>query len=415
MRLDEWQQVKIGKICDVGSSKRIYMKEYVPTGIPFYRSKEIINQFKGEPLSDTLFISEKRFKEIKEKFGVPSQGDILLTSVGTIGVPYLVKENDEFYFKDGNLTWFKNFKNSVRSKYIYYWLQSDLGKKEINSIIIGSTQQALTIESIKKMNILLPPRTIQNKIISILDGIDKKIEINREMNITLEKMALELYKNWFIDKGIDQEQFTINDVKISEFSKIIGGGTPKTNIDEYWSGDIPWISVKDLNSSIIIDTEKKITELGLNNSSTKLIPKFSTVISARGTIGNISILGNEMAMNQSCYAIKAEKEFHIFTYLSIKHSIEKLISNSHGSVFSTITKSTLESIDFPFNESLCSLFEKRVGSFFDQILNNINQNKVLNSTREYLIPRLLSGEINMLEEIEKVREVISNEQPEPSI
>jgi type I restriction enzyme S subunit len=103
-----WQLVKIKELCEVTSSKRIYAADYVSTGVPFYRGKEITERHKGNlNVSTELFISEEKFEEIKSKSGVPSDGDLLLTSVGTIGSVYVVKPNDRFYFKDGNIVWFR--------------------------------------------------------------------------------------------------------------------------------------------------------------------------------------------------------------------------------------------------------------------------------------------------------------------
>ena len=123
-----WGKVKIGDCCEITSSKRIFYSEYVESGVPFYRSKEIIETSSGQAISEPLFISQEKYDEIKRNFGVPQPGDMLLTSVGTIGVPYVVKEDDYFYFKDGNLTWFRKFNGNLEPKYLYYWVRSAEGQ-----------------------------------------------------------------------------------------------------------------------------------------------------------------------------------------------------------------------------------------------------------------------------------------------
>ena len=163
-----WEVKTIDNLCEVGSSKRIFMKEYVDSGVPFYRGKEIIEKSKGNSISTELFITKERFEEIKEKFGVPNKNDILLTSVGTLGVAYLV-DDEEFYFKDGNLTWFKNFKEEIYRYFIYQWIISSEGKKSIDAITIGSTQKALTINTLKGMKLVLP----SNDILSLFEGFIK--------------------------------------------------------------------------------------------------------------------------------------------------------------------------------------------------------------------------------------------------
>ena len=115
-----WETIKLVDCCEITSSKRIFYSEYTDHGVPFYRSKEIIECSQGQSISEPLYITKQRYDEIKDKFGVPVSGDMLLTSVGTIGIPYIVKETDEFYFKDGNLTWFRNFTNKLCARYLYY-------------------------------------------------------------------------------------------------------------------------------------------------------------------------------------------------------------------------------------------------------------------------------------------------------
>jgi type I restriction enzyme S subunit len=184
---EDWETKKLDEILSISSSKRIFYKEYVDTGIPFYRSKEIIELSKGGATSTELFISEERFNEINSKFGSPNQGDILLTSVGTLGVSYRVRENDKFYFKDGNLTWFSNFQ-VLPSSIIYCWLNSAIGKEELNNITIGSTQAALTISGLRQIEIIIPPKEVINKLNNDLEAFYSKIEFNQKQIRSIEKM-----------------------------------------------------------------------------------------------------------------------------------------------------------------------------------------------------------------------------------
>ena len=135
--------------------------------------------------------------------------------------------------------------------------------------------------------------------------------------------------------------------KLTEIMDLIGGGTPKTSNPDYWDGDIPWISVKDFNGErrYAGDTEKKITKLGLENSSTKILSKGDIIISARGTVGELAIIPSDMAFNQSCYGLRA-KDFvdSCFLYYLLKQSVNILKHNTHGSVFDTITRETFENI-----------------------------------------------------------------------
>jgi type I restriction enzyme S subunit len=197
--VNNWNSYNLGDISDIGSSKRIKMADYVSYGVPFYRSKEIIEKNKGNDISTELFITLEQFKSIEAKFGAPKELDILLTSVGTLGVPYQVQKDEQFYFKDGNLTWFRNFRDFVNPRYVFFWLTSSIAKRKIDEVTIGSTQQALTIIALKSLTIELPPIETQNEIICHLEVISGKIKVNRQTNQTLEKMAQALFKSWFVD------------------------------------------------------------------------------------------------------------------------------------------------------------------------------------------------------------------------
>ena len=137
--------------------------------------------------------------------------------------------------------------------------------------------------------------------------------------------------------------------KLSEIMDLIGGGTPKTSMPEYWGGNIPWLSVKDFNNDnrYVYTTEKTITEEGLKNSSTKLLERDDSIISARGTVGEMAMIPFPMAFNQSCYGLRAKKEIidPTFLYYLVKHNVVLLQKNTHGSVFDTITRDTFSGIE----------------------------------------------------------------------
>lgn len=165
--------------------------------------------------------------------------------------------------------------------------------------------------------------------------------------------------------------------------EIIGGGTPKTTVEEYWNGDINWISVKDFNGDrkYIENTEKTITELGLNKSSTKLLKEKDIVISARGTVGALGVIKKPMAFNQSCYGLRAKENLvnSDFLYYLIKNSIAKLKSNTHGSVFSTITRDTFKCI----NIKIPNLQEQeKIADILSSLDDKIELNNEMNKTLE---------------------------------
>ncbi|HRH10996.1 MAG TPA: restriction endonuclease subunit S [Bacteroidia bacterium] len=170
--------------------------------------------------------------------------------------------------------------------------------------------------------------------------------------------------------------------KLNDVIELIGGGTPKTSIKEYWDGDIPWLSVVDFNNGQkrVYNTEKKITELGLKNSSAKILKKGQLIISARGTVGVLSELGRDMSFNQSCYGINAKPELttNRFLYYLINYNINQVRSNAYGSVFDSITTSTFENIDInlpPLSEQ--ESIAEILSILDDKIELNLQMNKTL--------------------------------------
>lgn len=187
-----WTWKKLYDIADVSSSKRIFREEYTLNGIPFYRGKEVTQLSNGESISTELFISNERYNEIKEKFGVPQIGDILITSVGTIGSIWLVDNDLPFYFKDGNVTWIKDYKTEINGAFVYQWLQTKEAKEQIKSVTIGSTQQALTISALKGLDILIPDKETVSKVCLQLETINAKriSNINQFQTLTQTRDTL---------------------------------------------------------------------------------------------------------------------------------------------------------------------------------------------------------------------------------
>ena len=171
--------------------------------------------------------------------------------------------------------------------------------------------------------------------------------------------------------------------RLSDIMQLIGGGTPKTSVPEYWNGNIPWLSVKDFNNDCrhVYSTEKNITQLGLENSSTKLLQKGDVIISARGTVGEIATIPFPMAFNQSCYGLRAKKEIvtEDYLYYLIKHNVYILKKNTHGSVFDTITRDTFDTIevDIPDIEA-----QDKIASILSNIDSKIELNNRINKNLE---------------------------------
>ena len=193
-----WELKEITSICDITSSKRIFEYEYQKSGIPFYRGKEITQKKAGETISDLIYISVNRYYELINNYGKPSEGDILMTAVGTIGSTYMV-EDEQFYFKDGNVIWFKNFKQKGYNYFLYDFMQTEQFSNFINEITIGSTQNAITIKTFGQQKLVFPENKILDKYINlscVLNGYlkNKKNEnqkLKELLSLLLAKMGRE--------------------------------------------------------------------------------------------------------------------------------------------------------------------------------------------------------------------------------
>nr|MDE7364555.1 restriction endonuclease subunit S [Ruminococcus sp.] len=388
----EWRNVLLGSVCKVSSSKRIFAKEYRTNGIPFYRGKEIVEKHNGHKASTELFISKEKYDEIKHKYDTPKIGDVLLTSVGTLGVPWYVTETD-FYFKDGNLTWLRADSEYLDSKFLYLWLNSTFAKIQIDKMCIGSTQKALTIDTITKFIITLPPLHEQQRIVAILWSIKDRIALNTAINEKLEQLIAAYYKELF-----GNCDYT---AKISDYAgRVFSGGTPTTSNERYWNGGYNWLSSGETCQKFIVDTEKTITQKGIDNSSTRLASKYDTVIASAGqghTRGQTSMLLTNSYVNQSIIAVHSEKVYAPFIYWNLCGRYEELrVISNYNSIRGSLTTKMISSFSAPKADiSVISQFSEFAWAAIHEIENNCNENIRLTALRDTLLPKLMSGEIDV--------------------
>ena len=408
--MTEWKTYKIGDLCKISSSKRIFAKEYKDSGIPFYRGKEIIEKQKGNKISTELYISQKRYDEIRAKHGVPQKGDMLLTSVGTLGIPYIVQD-EVFYFKDGNLTWFYNFEG-LDSRYLYYWFLSPIGKMNIDSKAIGSTQKALTIETLSKFEISLPSLEEQRRIAGILGAIDDKIENNRRINTNLELQAQALYKQWFVDfefpneegkpykssggkmvdseLGLIPEGWSVGD--IYKYTKVIYGAPYKSSLFNEKKEGNPLIRIRDLKTFAPQYYTKEILP------NTEFVNAGDVVAGMDAEFEPCLWLGERGVLNQRCCkfvgTIDTINNYYIM-YL-LKPELEFVQSYKTGTTVSHLGKADIDR--FKVIEPPLFIIEK-----FSQVAKSLLDNKVklakeninLATLRDTLLPKLMNGEIKL--------------------
>jgi type I restriction enzyme S subunit len=210
-------------------------------------------------------------------------------------------------------------------------------------------------------------------------------------------MAETLFRQWFVVEAKEEWE----EGKLTDYIKLIGGGTPKTTEESYWNGNVCWLSGGDIannHKGFVSDSEKHISEIGLNNSAAKLLPENALVVSARGTVGRYCLLSKPMAFSQSNYAILPMfEDCYFFTYLLVAYHIDELQSAAYGSVFDTITTKTFEGVSvlLPKETGYIVEFEKMIELYFSKMKYNNNQIQTLIQTRDGLLPRLMGGEVKI--------------------
>lgn len=274
-------------------------------------------------------------------------------------------------------------------EYLMMWFSRSEFDREACFHAVGGVRGGLEWEDFENMQLPIPPIKKQREIVAEYNTIQNRIKLNEQLIQKLEETAQAIYKQWFVDE-INLENLPVGwrERSFTEVVKLSGGGTPDTNNSLFWNGKIPFFTPADVASGYYsIQTEKTITEEGLNKSSTKLYPKNTVFVTARGTVGAISISGCEMAMNQSCYALIGR--YQLFTHQLAIETMNKLKTEAVGAVFGALVTKDFDSqmiIEPPTD--LQRDFDKKVSKLYEYILLKIKENQKLKELKELLLSKL---------------------------
>ena len=322
---------------------------------------------------------------------------VVIGRKGSLGTVHYVEGP---YWPHDTTLWSKDLKGNY-PRFVFYFLQT-LGLERYN---VGNANPTLNRNHIHDLEILLPEHQIQVEIVRILSAYDDLIENNKRRIQLLEESARLLYTEWFVRlrfpghehvrvvDGVPEGWERKNALEVMD---VLGGGTPKTTNTRYWDGDIPFYTPKDSAASAYVGTtEKKLTEEGLKNCNSKLFPKDTVFITARGTVGKINLAQTDMAMNQSCYALIAKQPINqYFLYFALIDGVEQFRSRAVGSVFDAIIIDTFKKIPFTVpNRNLIESFTTLTTPTIRQIDVLSKENQKLAAARDLLLPRLMNGEI----------------------
>jgi type I restriction enzyme, S subunit len=412
----------------IGDGYRAKNSELSTSGPPFARAGNIDGGFHFE---DADRFPEEDLGKVGDKASQP--GDVVFTSKGTVGRLAFVRATTPRFVYSPQLCYWRTLDPEViDDRWLYYWMCGpDFGRQV--SGLKGQTDMAdyVSLTDQRRMEISLPPVAVQRAVAGVLGALDDKIEQNRRTALTLERLSRAIFRAWFVEfepikakaegatsfptmsqqvfdalptRFVDSEIGPVPEgweVKaLSGVCTLVSGGTPKRSEATYWGGDVPWYSVKDAPSDgdiWAIKTSERITEKGVANSAARVVPKGCTIISARGTVGKLAMAGIPMAFNQSCYGLMpGDGRSFCYLHLLMQTAVADLQQRTHGSVFDTITRSTFDGllVALPPSEAVMS-FESVVGSLFDLLLASLQESWKLAEVRDYLLPKLLSGQVRV--------------------
>ena len=390
--MEGWKEYKFGGVVNINSDS--ITSGYPHKWIKYLDTSSVTDNIFHQPISLELSKAPSRAKRIVKS------NSILYSTVrpNLRHFGYIKAASDNLIASTGFAV--ITGKPITDTRFLFYWLTQESIIKYLTALAEAQTTTfpAINPSEFSDLDIDLPPLPLQHRIAEILGALDDKIELNRQMNQTLEHMAQALYKHYFVD-DIDPENLPEGwrNGNVLELADLLSGGTPKTEIQEYWNGGIDWISAKDItpnNKCFIVETGKKISPEGLAKSAAKLLPRYTTVITARGTVGNYCMLSREMAISQSNYGLKSKtgnSDFFIFQLVG--NLVDKMKQQAYGTVFDTITTKTFQELEIviPPKEVIIN-FENVIKPLFELRLSTTFEVKNLSNIRDYLLPKLISGD-----------------------
>lgn len=412
-----FEKKKLGEICDdVGGiiqtgpfGSQLHKKDYIKDGIPVVMPQDIID---GSICIDNIArISQSDIERLRRHKLL--EGDIIYGRRGDIGRRALIRERESGWLCGTGCLRVSMCKGPLDSEFLYYYLGQQQVIRWIYNQAIGATLPNLNTAIMRSVEISYPNRISQRKIATILSTYDKLIKNNLRRIKILEEMAQMIYQEWFVHfrfpghegvRMVDSQMGKIPEgwevVQFTDVADVLSGGTPKTKVTEYWEGDIFLFTPTDMPDSFyVMDTEKTITDLGLSKCNSRLYPRDTVFITARGTVGNVVMTSIDMAMNQSCYALLGKDGItQLFLFLLTLDSTDYLKKNTGGATFGTIIVDTFRRLPVlrPTLDAI-EKFERMIKPIFELIKNLLSKNKNLRRTRDLLLPKLISGKLDVSE------------------
>ena len=308
---------------------------------------------------------------------------VLIPRKGTLGNLFYT---DKPFWTVDTLFWTNIDQTKIVPKYLYYQLK----QKDLASYNVGTAVPSLTVEILNEIDFEVPSIDKQKRIVEVLNSFDSKIALNNQLNDYLANLLDVAFAN--------SAKSGSKEFGLPEVVDILSGGTPKTKNAEYWEdGRIPFFTPGDVTNSVYtLTTEKHITDVGLDNCNSELYPVDTVFLTARGTVGKVAIAGRPMAMNQSCFAFRGKSIPQSVVFQIIKNAVKTLRAKANGATFAAINTRDLkiETVAVPCNKEIAH-YDESASKWLDLIRTNEEENLQLSALRDILLPKLMSGEIDV--------------------
>ena len=361
---------------------------FVSSGFPIIDGANL----KGFKVTDniTKFVTKEKARSLSRS--IAKRNDVVVTISGTLGqIAYIPQDSKYAEYLCSQRQFRVSFDDkTVYVPYLVYYFHTYEGQNKILSFANQTGAPALSqpLKNFKQIRVKLPDIDTQKRIAHIIESLDNKIELNNKINENLEQQATALFNNFY-----DQAE---TEISFTDVIQILGGGTPKTGESGYWGGKIPFFTPKDIGSPYTLNTEKTITEAGLARCNSRLYPINTVFVTARGTVGKVGMAGVPMAMNQSCYALVGKGIHQLLVYFYTLKVIDRLRHKASGAVFDAVTTKDFESEHIMrLPESIEKVFLCAAEPMYQAILSNSIENQKLAGLRDALLPKLISGEIDV--------------------
>jgi type I restriction enzyme S subunit len=395
----DWKPCKLDELGTVGRGKSKHRPRNDPSlyggDYPFFQTGDIkAANFRVTEYSQTY--NEKGLQQSK----LWKPGTLCITIAANIGDSAILGIPGCF---PDSIVGFIAHEDKADVRFIKYYI--DTLKLQMESASRGTTQDNLSLDKLLTFDFLVPPLPVQRRIAGILSAYDELIENSQRRIRLLEDMARALYREWFVHfrfpghESVPLLPSALGDIPqgwevkpFTEIADVLSGGTPKTDIAEYWDGEIPFFTPRDVPDCFYVqDTDKHTNELGLSKCASALYPPDTVFITARGTVGKVALPSVPMAMNQSCYALRGKTGIpQRFLFLMTLQQVDYLKTNTGGATFDTIVVDTFRRMEVvnPAHE-IIALFAKKSDALFEQVNTLQRQIQNLRRTRDLLLPRLL--------------------------